>query len=162
VCTTGAHRSPLLTLLSLLTRSSRAQLVVLTDPQLYSHLLRAGPQTLPKEPGAYHMFERFTHPRTPNIITSPANTYWHALRKASASAFTMANLRQQYASNLATCIRVVDHLAGLGPSQAADMDLMGQRLAIDILGAFAFDHVCMRSALPAGRWRSIEQAGDGV
>jgi hypothetical protein len=66
------------------------------------------------------------------------------VRKASASAFTMANLKANYSAISGICARVVDHLAQLGPQQAVEMDLMAQRLTMDIIGSFGFAHVRAR------------------
>jgi len=70
------------------------QVLVLTDPDLYQPLLRSGPQKLPKYTAPYRMFEVFTKPHRSNILSSPENPTWKAVRRAAVAALTMNNLRQ--------------------------------------------------------------------
>jgi hypothetical protein len=68
----------------------------------------------------------------------------------------MANLKANYAAISGICGRVVDHLAQLGPGQAVEMDLIAQRLTMDIIGCFGFAHV---RAAPGFGWLG---SGGGV
>lgn len=66
---------------------------MVTDPDVYQPLLRQGPAKLPKYTAPYRMFEVFTNPERANILTSPENATWKAVRQAAVAALTMNNLR---------------------------------------------------------------------
>lgn len=69
------------------------QVLIVTDPDVYGPLMRQGPNRLPKYTAPYRMFEVFTNPERANILTSPENAEWKAVRRAAVAALTMSNLR---------------------------------------------------------------------
>ncbi len=62
----------------------------------------------------------------------------------------MANLKANYSAISGICARVVDHLVQLGPLESVEMDLMAQRLTMDIIGSFGFAHVSFWGLWGAG------------
>lgn len=69
------------------------QVLIVTDPDVYGPLMRQGQNRLPKYTAPYRMFEVFTNPERANILTSPENAEWKAVRRAAVAALTMSNLR---------------------------------------------------------------------
>lgn len=69
------------------------QVVIVTDPDVYQPLMRPGPNKLKKYCAPYRMFEVFTKPERANILTSPENATWKAVRQAAVASLNMTNLR---------------------------------------------------------------------
>jgi cytochrome P450 len=70
--------------------------VVLTDPAAAHELIRWGNSDnyLGKTRELYCAFEVGTKPHKPNILTSPDDAYWKAVRQATAPCFSISNLKQ--------------------------------------------------------------------
>jgi hypothetical protein len=70
--------------------------VVLTDPAAAHELIRWGnsDRYLGKTRELYRALELGTQPQMPNILTSPDDAYWKAVRQATAPCFSISNLKQ--------------------------------------------------------------------
>eukprot|EP00775_Hariotina_reticulata_P003654 gene3654-3915_t len=112
--------------------------VVVTDPDLYQPLLRTGPLKLPKYTAPYHMFEVFTSPHRSNILSSPENATWKAVRRAAVAALTMNNLRLCFPHITRVTLRLIAALEAAGPDVAQDMDLAAGKVTVDVIGLAAF------------------------
>lgn len=67
--------------------------IILTDPDAVSAIIRKGKSYLIKSP-TYSAMELATRPHLPNILTSPDNAYWKAVRQGVAPCFSATNLKQ--------------------------------------------------------------------
>lgn len=107
-------------------------------------------------------FEKLSHPQLTNILTSPTSTpYWKAVRRAAATAFTMASLRALFPAIQAFCSRAVGHLQALPAGQAVDVMELAQRLTMDVIGASAYDTDLGCTAGPVGQEGEGAAAGSG-
>jgi cytochrome P450 len=70
--------------------------VILTDPAAAHDLIRWGSSDnyLGKTRELYRALELGTEPKMPNILTSPDDAYWKAVRQATAPCFSISNLKQ--------------------------------------------------------------------
>jgi hypothetical protein len=83
--------------------------VILTDPAAAHDLIRWGSSDsyIGKTRDLYRALELGTEPKMPNVLTSPDDAYWKAVRQATAPCFSISNLKQ--VGILSSCHILVSH-----------------------------------------------------
>ncbi|KIY99832.1 cytochrome P450 [Monoraphidium neglectum] len=111
--------------------------VVVSDPDLFGPLLRAGPRHLEKYLTPYKRLQHLIHPPTPSMLTRAEDEHWRRVKRAVVPAFQTANLRRAFDPMVTATLRVVGELRRHGESPI-EFDDVAQRLTIDIIGEFGF------------------------
>jgi hypothetical protein len=94
---------------------------------------------------------------TPNLLTSPSDETWKAVRKAVAAAFSVHNIKGKLPMMLGRVNQLVERIRALGPEQPVDVDQVRGRPAClpacmhACMPAFAAARSGLASPLPASR-----------
>ncbi|WIA30909.1 hypothetical protein OEZ86_000961 [Tetradesmus obliquus] len=131
--------------------------VILTDPAAAHELIRWGNSEnyLGKTRELYRALELGTEPKMPNILTSPDDVYWKAVRQATAPCFSISNLKLVFPWVLQLCDKAVHHVTSTssssstadgkpGPAAAAaaaasiDVEDLAKRFTADVIGHMLF------------------------
>uniref|UniRef100_A0A383V6F6 Cytochrome P450 n=1 Tax=Tetradesmus obliquus TaxID=3088 RepID=A0A383V6F6_TETOB len=132
--------------------------VILTDPAAAHELIRWGNSEnyLGKTRELYRALELGTEPKMPNILTSPDDVYWKAVRQATAPCFSISNLKLVFPWVLQLCDKAVHHVTSSssssstadgkpGPAAAAaaaaasiDVEDLAKRFTADVIGHMLF------------------------
>lgn len=70
----------------------------------------------------------------PNLLTSPSDEQWKAIRRAVAVSFSHKHIRNKFPVVLAKCDELTERIRGLGPEAAIDVDQAALRVTLDVIG----------------------------
>lgn len=108
----------------------------ITDPALIAEALRN--KDLDKKP-VNDALNYFAGPHSlPTLLTSESNARWKGVRKATASAFSTANMKAEFPNIRAACSQLIEVLKSVGPDEVVDMDGALCRESLDVIGRVGF------------------------
>ncbi|CAL8468141.1 g7680 [Coccomyxa elongata] len=111
--------------------------IQVTDPVIIAEALRS--RELDKKPLVGGGINSFASPKAfYNLLTSPSNERWKAVRKAVASAFSTANMKAQFPNIRTSCAQLVTVLKTLPRGEVVDMDSALCRESLDVIGMVGF------------------------
>ncbi|PNH05794.1 Cytochrome P450 72C1 [Tetrabaena socialis] len=121
--------------------------LVVTDPAALAAICGRGEGALDKAAGIYSPINFMCAPRGhANLLTSPADDSWKAVRKAVALSFAFSNIRKKFPIIRDRTGELVQWLQRVGPAEAVDVDQAALRVTLDVIGltAFGHDYGCVR------------------
>jgi cytochrome P450 len=69
-----------------------------------------------------------------NLLTSPSDDKWRAIRKAIAVSFNYANVKQKFHIICSKVDTMIGKLHGMGSARAVDVDEVALRITLDVIG----------------------------
>ncbi|KAF5828281.1 cytochrome P450, partial [Dunaliella salina] len=106
--------------------------LVVTDPAAVAAICGRGAEGLDKADIVYSPINQMCTPRAhPNLLTSPADNKWKAVRKAVAVSFSANNIRKKFPVSISRQIAGAAHV---------DVDQAALRVTLDVIGLAAFSH----------------------
>lgn len=115
--------------------------VMVTDPEAVATICGRGPGSLDKASAMYFPINQMCEPAGhANLLTSPSDERWKAVRKAVAAAFSVHHIKAKLPVVVASTDELVGRLRALGPQASVDVDQVGGG-GLDVLGGVC---VCAR------------------
>ena len=109
--------------------------LVVTDPYALGTIMGRGEGALDKASLVYAPINRMCDPHGhANLLTSPADENWKAVRKAVAVSFSIQNIKKKYPLILSKVNQLLGRVAALGPEASIDVDQAALRVTLDVIG----------------------------
>lgn len=121
--------------------------LVVTDPAALAVISGRGEGAMDKAADMYSPVNMMCTPHgRPNLLTSPADASWKAVRKAVALSFAFGNIKTKFPLVRERTEQLVEWLRAMGPGQDVDVDQAALRVTLDVIGlsAFGHDYGCVR------------------
>ncbi|KAL4429336.1 hypothetical protein ABPG77_005110 [Micractinium sp. CCAP 211/92] len=118
------------------------RVVVLSDPSLIQIVL-SRKTDLPKATEVYKSVDELFGPTAhPSFFSTPDNEEWRMVRKATAPAFSLDNIRRAFPAVLGVASEVCDHLAAQLAAGQAEVDITdaAMRLLLDVIGQTGYGY----------------------
>ncbi|KAG2443022.1 hypothetical protein HYH02_009438 [Chlamydomonas schloesseri] len=121
--------------------------LLVTDPGALASICGRGEGACDKAAAIYTPINAMCTPRGhANLLTSPADESWRAIRKAVAVSFAWNNIKNKFPVIRDRTSVLLEWLRSLGPAASVDVDQAALRVTLDVIGltAFGHDYGCVR------------------
>jgi cytochrome P450 len=97
--------------------------VMVTDPEAVATICGRGEGSLDKAAAMYFPINQMCEPAGhTNLLTSPSDAQWKAVRKAVAAAFSVHHIKAKFPVVVASVDELVRRIRALGPQASVDVD----------------------------------------
>ncbi|KXZ56708.1 hypothetical protein GPECTOR_1g638 [Gonium pectorale] len=123
--------------------------LLVTDPAALATICGRGEGALDKAAALYSPINFMCTPHGhSNLLTSPADEKWRAVRKAIALSFSFGNIKKKFPIIRERTYELVAWLRRVGPKESVDVDQAALKVTLDVIGltAFGHDYGCVRLA----------------
>ncbi|GBF95033.1 cytochrome P450 [Raphidocelis subcapitata] len=115
--------------------------VVVTDPTALAAIMGRGEGAMDKASAVYAPINMMCDPhRNANMLTSPSDDKWKAVRKGVAVSFAFQNIKKKFPLLVDRVNELIARVAAQGPEASIDVDQAALRVTLDIIGLAGFGH----------------------